>query len=492
MQGMQALIDEYIEYWGLKRPPFHLAPDSTMVYTGGQYYECLERLKYAVHTGKGGVLLVSEDAGLGKTTILLKLIDDMKARYGEAFRYAFIEYPSLTSGQIMAYITSSLIDSKNRDDHGSRRLTSGLISNRHHMAHDLKYCNDKLKNITIIKETLTEAKREGGKSVIIVDEAQMLCGARDILQELRALINLQYGNEYLHTFILSGQKPLWNEIQAIPEFWQRLPVRYYFSPITLEETKGLIGFRLHKAGLDSGKEIFTADALTLIHRHSKGAPRTIMALSDLSLLVGYNDRSNKIGYKEVTKAINAMSGKGDTLPYIEGSGLESKGLMPSSGSIRVGFREGTRNETAKEKAVIKGSTGLSWSTSIKPLYAFIAILFALFLCAASGYFYGKKVELEDKGTAVYEKTMVLSSQAPSIKRGIEREGLYREAIIKVDRANIREGPGIDKKIIGHIAKGERIHLIEETLDKKGIRWYGFWFYMERKGWVSEKVLMLSK
>jgi hypothetical protein len=93
------------------------------------------------------------------------------------------------------------------------------------------------------------------------------------------------------------------------------------------------------------------------------------------------------------------TGKGDTLPYIEGSGLESNGLMPSSGSIRVGFRDGARDGTAKEKAVINGPAGLSWSTPVRPLYAFIAILFALFLCAASGYFYGKKIELDDKGTS---------------------------------------------------------------------------------------------
>jgi hypothetical protein len=53
----------------------------------------------------------------------------------------------------------------------------------------------------------------------------------------------------------------------------------------------------------------------------------------------------------------------DSLPYIEGSGLESKGLMPPSGSIRVGLREGRRNDTSKEKAAIK-SCRLSWSTSV--------------------------------------------------------------------------------------------------------------------------------
>jgi DNA polymerase III delta prime subunit len=223
-----------------------------MVYTGGQYYECLERLKYAVHTGKGGVLLCSEEAGLGKTTILLKLIDEMKARYGEAFRYAFIEYPSLTSGQIMAYIASSLIESKNGDGYGSRRLASGPLSNRHHMAHDLKHSNDKLKNITLIKETLTEAKSNGGKSVIIVDEAQMLCGARDILQELRALINLQYGNEYLIPLSFQARSPFGTKYRLYL-ILAEVTCKILLFPSNLRRDKGLIGLT-PKAGLDSGRD----------------------------------------------------------------------------------------------------------------------------------------------------------------------------------------------------------------------------------------------
>ena len=77
------MSEKYIEYWGLAQHPFLLAPDSKMMCVTGQYFECLERLKYAIYTNKGGVLIVSEDAGLGKTTILMKLVDEMKEEYGE-------------------------------------------------------------------------------------------------------------------------------------------------------------------------------------------------------------------------------------------------------------------------------------------------------------------------------------------------------------------------------------------------------------------------
>ena len=68
---------------------------------------------------------------------------------------------------------------------------------------------------------------------------------KNVLQELRVLINLTHNNEYLHTFILSGQKALWDTLQEMPEFWQRLPVRYYFTPLRFEETRELIRYRLN-------------------------------------------------------------------------------------------------------------------------------------------------------------------------------------------------------------------------------------------------------
>ncbi len=283
---------EYLDYWGFNRDPFHMAPDNEMMFLGGQYYECFERLLYAVNTNKGGALIVSEEAGLGKTTILLKLVTEMKEYYGDSFRCAFIDHPTLTIGQLMAHINTSLTHQRPR--------------------------GDKFANLLKIKERLIELKETGGKAVIVVDEAHMLCERPDVLQELRILLNLTHNREYLFTMVLSGQKPLWDTIKGIPEFWQRLPVKYYLMPLKYEETRELINFRLKKAGADEEREIFSREALEIIHRFSKGLPRTIVALSDLSLLIGSTYHTKKIGFKEVSKATQAMSGKGEreSLPYV--------------------------------------------------------------------------------------------------------------------------------------------------------------------------------
>jgi general secretion pathway protein A len=292
---------EYLDYWGLERDPFHLAPDNEMLYLGGQYYECFERLLYAVNTNKGGALLVSEEAGLGKTTILLKLVAEMQWNYGENFHWAFIDYPTLTISQLVSQIGSSLLSTEPQAD--------------------------KAVNLSRIKTHLTRVKEAGGKAVIIIDEAHTLCGKTEVLQDLRMLLNLTHEKEYLFTMILSGQKPLWGEMKRIPEFWQRLPVKYYLQPLRLEETRSLVTHRMSKAGFDEDREVFTPEAIQAIQRFSRGLPRTVVAVCDLALLVGASYQARTIGFKEVSKAIHAMSGKAEVenMPF---AGAEKKEREP--------------------------------------------------------------------------------------------------------------------------------------------------------------------
>jgi type II secretory pathway predicted ATPase ExeA len=271
---------------------------------GGQYYECFERLLYAINTNKGGALLVSEQAGLGKRTILLKLVAEMQWNLGEEFRYAFIDHPTLTIAQLMSQISAALSLSDPQPD---------------------KYFN-----LARMKEQLTELKVNGGKAVVVIDEAHTLCGRPEVFQDLRMLLNLTYDKEYLLTLILSGQKPLWNAIKGIPELWQRLPVKYYLMPLAAEETKNLVEHRLNAAGFSEDREVFTAESMEIIHRFSNGLPRTIVALSDLSLLIGATYHAQRIGYKEVSKAVNAMSGKGEMDSFISG---RIDGKKPSESSF---------------------------------------------------------------------------------------------------------------------------------------------------------------
>jgi type II secretory pathway predicted ATPase ExeA len=514
------MSEEYIEYWGLARHPFLLAPDSKMMCVTGQYYECLERLKYAIDTNKGGVLIVSEDAGLGKTTILLKLVDEMKEEYGEAFRHAFIHHPALSPAQMIAQITGSIAGVEPHED--------------------------KLKNLLLLKDALMEVREQGGKSIIIVDEAQMLCESHDVLQELRALINLTHNGEYLHTFVLSGQRALWNTVKGLSEFWQRLPVRYYFIPLRVEETKEMIRFRLRKAGLDESREVFADDALEIIHRFSRGSPRTVIALADLSLLVGFTNQSERITFKEVSKAINTMSGKGDTLPYVQTEKKEARGPSISSlANIDRGTEIGRGYE--KQNLSFKGRESLEqwvmqYGQFARPIVTVVVII-AVLLSGIMGYRYAfaprktsvvmketeKKQSVaepvsESKGSQDEKPAQDFSTeetQKPSkeifavvepsaqkvaapllpkepVAQREQKTGknvaveTVREAVINKLAANIRTRPDLNAPRFAMLFQGETVKILDETLDdNNGTKWYKIPVLGRREGWISETVVTLK-
>ena len=64
-------------------------------------------------------------------------------------------------------------------------------------------------------------------TLVIVDEGQMLSHRPDLLQELRILLNFCVSDSFLVSFVLSGQRPLETAVRQMPEFWQRLPVRFF-------------------------------------------------------------------------------------------------------------------------------------------------------------------------------------------------------------------------------------------------------------------------
>lgn len=275
------MLPEYLRYWGLSKPPFSLTPDPAMLYMSGQHQEGLLRLKYAVVSNKGGALLVSENAGDGKTSLLARLRQELQDYYEGHCRTVFIDHPTLTANQMVGEIARQL----------------GVRSNT----------TDKLTLLNELREHLLQCHREGVKCVVILDEGQMLCHRPDILQELRILLNFCVSDSFLLTFILSGQKPLDEAIRAMPEFYQRLPVRFFLRNLGKEDTRELIRYRLRQAGVAEEKEIFSDDGYTGVFNYSKGCPRVICSVADLSLIIAHSRWSRQVDFVSVSQACSDMN-----------------------------------------------------------------------------------------------------------------------------------------------------------------------------------------
>ena len=281
------MTDDYLGYWNLTRPPFALTPDPEMLYLSSQHSECLMRLKYAIFSQKGGALLVSDNAGNGKTSILARLRNDLSEYYGGRVRVVFIDHPTLTPIEMIGEIA-------------------------HQLGAEL-HTQEKLRALNHLRDQLFTLYNENIKVVVIVDEGQMLKDRQDILGELRILLNFCVSDAFLLTFIFSGQKPLDSVLRDMPEFWQRLPVRFFLRNLDYKDTSELVRFRITRAGGDPG--IFTDDACEGIYKFSEGCPRVICSVADLCLVVGFAKGVRRIGFVEVSTACRDMETSGDGFHY---------------------------------------------------------------------------------------------------------------------------------------------------------------------------------
>ncbi len=281
------MSNDYLKYWNIDKPPFSLTPDPEMLFLSTQHSECLMRLKYAIFSQKGGALLVSDNAGNGKTSVLARLMKDLDDYYGGRVRVVFIDHPTLTPIEMIGEIAHQL---------GAELQTT-----------------EKIRALNHLRDRLFTLYNENIKVVVIVDEGQMLRDRPDILGELRILLNFCVSDAFLLTFIFSGQKPLDSILREMPEFWQRLPVRFFLRNLDYNDTKGLIRYRLEKVG--GSPDIFTEDAFEGIYNYSEGCPRIICSVADLCLVIGFAKGTKRIGFVEVSNACRDMEASGDGYHY---------------------------------------------------------------------------------------------------------------------------------------------------------------------------------
>ncbi len=277
---MRPRMDQsYLDYWGFHRAPFALTPDPDMLYLSKQHRECLLRLQYAIAGNKGGALLVSENPGDGKTSVLRRLEKDLTASEDESYRIVFIDHPTLTPHQMLWEIL--------------RQLGFGEVR------------GEKIQNLLQLREALLEMYQRGERCIFILDEGQLLADRPELMQEFRVLLNYTIGDTFLLTFIFSGQSELEGAMKRLPEFYQRLPVRYFLHSMDLSDTGRMLDYRIKVAG-HTGPSLFSESAVKEIFRYARGIPRIICSVADLCLVVGHSRGVRRINDREVYMAIRDM------------------------------------------------------------------------------------------------------------------------------------------------------------------------------------------
>src|SRR5579863_4010805 len=76
----------FLEYYHLREQPFGVTPDPRFLYFGAAHREALASLMYSIETRRGFSAMVAEP-GMGKTTLLFRLLESLKATSRTAFLF---------------------------------------------------------------------------------------------------------------------------------------------------------------------------------------------------------------------------------------------------------------------------------------------------------------------------------------------------------------------------------------------------------------------
>jgi type II secretory pathway predicted ATPase ExeA len=259
----------YLEYWGFQKYPFENVPDPEFMYYSAEHEEALVRLVYAVKRNKGAALLTGE-IGCGKTMISRVFIQQL---VDSEFDIGLITNPSLTPVDFLKETLYQI----------------GLDSRS----------NSKAELLKLLNERLFENQKKGKTSLLIVDEGQLIF--EETLEEIRLLLNFQLNDRYLLNLILIGQPELRDKIRTYKQLDQRIAIRYHLNPLSMEDARQYIAYRLEKAG--QPRNLFTPEALEEIYNHSEGIPRKINNICDLALLIGFSTKMKAIDLDVITKVV---------------------------------------------------------------------------------------------------------------------------------------------------------------------------------------------
>jgi general secretion pathway protein A len=267
----------YLDFYGLKEPPFNITPNPRYLFYSGKHREALNHLLYGIRERKGFVQITGE-VGSGKTTLCRVLLDQL----GNNYSTALILNPALTPDLLVKNIATEF-----------GLHVSGM---------------DRLDMMDQINWFLLKQLEESRESVLIIDEAQNL--TNELLDQVRMLSNLETDDRKLLQIVLMGQPELRDRLNdpALRQLRQRITVRYHLEPLKKNEIGQYVQHRLEVSGAQRAP-MFTFPAMWRIFSYTKGVPRLVNALCDKCLLAGFVQQSERITYGLVGRAMRELEGQ---------------------------------------------------------------------------------------------------------------------------------------------------------------------------------------
>jgi general secretion pathway protein A len=287
----------YEKFYHFKEKPFQIAPNPGYLYKSPRHQNALTFLEYGLSENVGFILLTGE-IGSGKTTLIQYILN----KIAEDTEAAVIFNTNVSAYQLLLMILNEF------------ELPSQKFG--------------KTTALDILNQYLIQKYAENKRVLLIIDEAQNLSPAA--LEEVRMLSNLQTEDQVLLQIMLVGQPELISKLgkPKMRQLSQRIAVNFHLEGLNREEVGNYVSFRLDKAG--GQRDLFTAEALDMIHELSGGIPRSINLLCQAALVYGFADGAETIDKNIIEQITEDKIGLG---PEIKGGEDPIEKTVPTTARL---------------------------------------------------------------------------------------------------------------------------------------------------------------
>lgn len=260
--------------FGFHRKPFSNT-DTEFFFTNTGYLDAYVRLLDGVRQ-HCGLLILTGEAGTGKTLLLRKLAQEAPAQ----IKFVSCYSTNLDFDNLLAVICDQL----------------GIIG----------HGRERMQKLKALKDYLHTYSEQGVEVALLIDEAHHLNS--DTLSRLLTLARLRIGEQAVLQVVLSGAPVLEEMLAQQRTLHAPLAnaVHVRLEPLTAHDVGGFVHRQLQSAGGAPPETLFPAPVIERIAGYSKGIPRLINMLCERALLLAQLNNQTTISTALIDEAAEGL------------------------------------------------------------------------------------------------------------------------------------------------------------------------------------------
>jgi type II secretory pathway predicted ATPase ExeA len=261
----------WLAHFGLHQSPVSKELDDAALWLPPSKQALVDALVEALHARES--VLLTGDPGVGKTCVLRALRHQLPA---VGFRLTYCH--NATLGR--------------RDFYRQLSLALGLTPSATAAA-----------VFFAVTTAVEDLGRERVHPVFLLDEAHLL--HQDTLTHLHILLNYEWDRRALLSLVLVGLPELRDRLtlRRNRSLYSRLHRRLHIAPLVPDDTAAYVQTRLAQAGCD--RDVFTHDAVAMLHEATAGAHREIDRLATAALRATARTKRKLVERDTLTRVLDA-------------------------------------------------------------------------------------------------------------------------------------------------------------------------------------------